>query len=82
MQVFLNLIQNAAHAIELGRASENLIRLKTSMNGDGYVDLVTHHRTSETGILKGDSQSCLSGLVGITYFEICDTISTVPSRKK
>ena len=52
------------------------------VNGDGYVDLVTHHRTSETGILKGDSQSCLSGLVGITYFEICDTISTVPSRKK
>jgi hypothetical protein len=48
-------------------------------NGDGLLDLVTHHATAETGIAFGDMEACLSGkrLDG-TRFSGCDSVRTVP----
>lgn len=48
------------------------------VNGDGFVDLVTHHRVGATGIAAGDTEACLSGEVGVTAFEACGAIRTVP----
>jgi hypothetical protein len=50
------------------------------VNDDGYTDLVTHHRTQETGIEDGDTEACLEGVIGDTPFVACDHITTVPSR--
>jgi PAS domain S-box-containing protein len=44
-QVFMNLIMNAAQAIPEGRASENEIRIATSLDGDGRVRI----EISDTG---------------------------------
>jgi hypothetical protein len=49
-------------------------------NGDGYRDLLTHHRADESGIAAGDSQACLSGQIGGTSFEVCTAIRTVPPQ--
>jgi hypothetical protein len=45
------------------------------INGDGYMDLVSHYDLDGTGILVGDTEACLSGKTsdGI-YFKGCDTI--------
>jgi hypothetical protein len=50
------------------------------VNGDGYLDLVTHHRTQETGIEHGDTEACMEGLIAGTPFVACDTIRTVPPK--
>jgi hypothetical protein len=49
------------------------------VNGDGFVDLLAHFRTDETGIVYGTLMACLSGetLDGMS-FNGCDAVRTVP----
>jgi hypothetical protein len=48
-------------------------------NGDGWIDLVAHYHTPETGTAYGDTSICLTGAMmdGIELAG-CDTIRTVP----
>ena len=48
------------------------------VNSDGFMDLVSHYRTQDTGIAKGDTEACLTGATtsGVTILG-CDAIKTV-----
>ena len=49
------------------------------LSTDGYIDLVSHYRTQQTGISGGDTGACLMGdLNDGTPIQGCDTIRTVP----
>ena len=49
------------------------------VNSDGFTDLVSHYRTQDTGIAKGNTEACLTG--GKTTGDVaiwgCDAIRTV-----
>jgi hypothetical protein len=46
------------------------------VNSDGFTDLVSHYRASETGIAEGDTEACLSGTTHGRSLTIagCDSI--------
>jgi hypothetical protein len=49
------------------------------LDGDGFMDLMVHFRIDETGIVFGDTITCLSGeAFNGNAFEGCDTVRTVP----
>ncbi len=48
------------------------------VNGDGWMDLVSHYRTGDTDIAPGDTVACLTGeFLGGGTFEGCDAIKVV-----
>ena len=48
------------------------------VNGDGYIDLMTHYRTQDTGIAPGDTKACLKGeLIDGIKFTACDSIKVI-----
>jgi len=49
------------------------------VNGDGYMDLISHYSVEATGIWFGDRSACVSGeTVDGMRFEGCDSVRTVP----
>ncbi len=47
------------------------------VNSDGFTDLVSHYRTQDTGIAKGDTEACLTGDTTGGVATGCDAIKTV-----
>ena len=47
------------------------------VNLDGFIDLVSHYRTQQTGIIPGDTGACLAaGTFDAMLVVGCDTIVT------
>ena len=50
------------------------------VNNDGFLDLVSHYRTQETGITEGQTEACLTGdTFAGEPLDGCDDITTVPT---
>jgi len=48
------------------------------VNDDGFMDLVSHYQTSDTGLSFGDVDACVTGeLLDGSPFEGCDGLETV-----
>ena len=80
---------NATPAHDLTDEDTYLEHLQ-DVNDDGFTDLVSHYKTQETGIAKGDTKACLTGdttggapLVGddVDSGLACDSVRTVGGKK-
>jgi hypothetical protein len=49
----------------------------SDVNGDGYVDLISHYRTQQTGITSGDTAAWLKFSIGGVPYAVSDSIVTV-----
>ena len=50
------------------------------VNDDGLMDLLSHYRTQDTGIVIGDTEACVTGeTLDGTPLEGCDLINTEPN---
>ena len=58
-----------------GGAAERKAK-RADVDGDGIRDLVTRYRLHETGIARGDTEACLTGIADGFEFESCDAIVT------
>jgi len=69
----------AASVHDLGDPAVFLKHLE-DVDGDGFMDLVSHYRTAETGIEAGDRGVCLKGenLEGAPFLG-ADAVRTVPA---
>lgn len=47
------------------------------VNGDGWMDLVSHYRQKDTGLAVGDTEACLTGEFDGTAFSACDSVRVV-----
>jgi hypothetical protein len=48
------------------------------VNSDGFMDLISHYLTQETGIAPGDTEACLTGkFMDDKTFQGCDSVRTV-----
>ncbi|MGH9877454.1 MAG: hypothetical protein ACRD5H_07430, partial [Nitrososphaerales archaeon] len=67
--------------LEFGPGGASPVQTATSdVNGDGFLDLVSHYITQETGITPGLTEACLTGeLTDGTLFKACDSVRTVPA---
>jgi hypothetical protein len=46
-----------------------------NVNGDGYLDFMSHYRVGETGLVPGDMEACVTGeTLDGAPFEGCDTV--------
>jgi uncharacterized protein YegL len=50
------------------------------VNGDGYIDLVSHYPTPETGLVPGMTSACIVGETSGLDFIGCDSVRTVPAH--
>jgi len=52
-----------------------------NVNGDEFMDLVSHYRTMQTGIAQGDTEACLTGeILDGTLFEGCDSVRVLVKK--
>jgi Tol biopolymer transport system component len=56
-----------------GAAAERKVK-RADVDGDGFRDLVTRYRLRETGIERGDTEACLTGVADGFEFESCEAI--------
>jgi len=58
-----------------GAAAERKAK-RVDVDGDGFEDLVTRYRLRETGIARGDTEACLTGIADGFEFLSCDAVVT------
>ena len=53
------------------------------VNGDGFMDLMSHYRTQESGLTVGDTEACVTGAtVDGILIEGCDLVSVKEKEEK
>jgi len=50
---------------------------REDVNGDGFIDLISHYRTSETGLAAGATEADLRAKIGQASFVACDAVQII-----